>query len=306
MRIHKQSIVAFVLGALLFSVVPVFAEKVYQILDNPFPIKVNGVLKDIESLNIDGFTWIKLTDVGKAFGDHVKVKFNESDKQIEISEDENSNENETYTEIENDGIQGYIYENRTYLNYHSINKKYPNIVLKMGDDTLNEFRLFDTNSNRGFILQKSNLDHIWYEKLAINADIFYDFINGKIGDILPSSTTPVPSDVSEQQSINAQENYSNEENDYIKYGFHIHLDNGIEYVQLHDIAALYYRDKGYGLRYNEQSKMVELVYNPYIGHPYDKTEVIIDNIPYKTFNVPGSEIYIEYQYYINTILPLMK
>ena len=79
----KKFMLGFLFGALLFASVGVFAAE-YVINPNPFPIVIDGVQQQVEAYNINGFTFLKLADVGKVF--NKTVKFNESVPQIEISQ----------------------------------------------------------------------------------------------------------------------------------------------------------------------------------------------------------------------------
>lgn len=82
----KKFILGFILGAMIFGFTAIYAEESLHIFQNPFPIIVNGSKQDIPAYNIDGFTYMKLADIGKILG--VKVIFNETDKQIEITKKE--------------------------------------------------------------------------------------------------------------------------------------------------------------------------------------------------------------------------
>ena len=81
LRKYKQFMIGFLVGALLFSLSPVFAEGGLNIMENPFPILVNGQPTEVEGYNINGYTFLKLVDFGKA---GLVVKFNETEKRIEI------------------------------------------------------------------------------------------------------------------------------------------------------------------------------------------------------------------------------
>lgn len=83
MKKYGQFVMGLILGAILFTGITVFAEEALQIKANPFPIFVNGIKKDVEAYNINGFTFMKLADVGNVTG--TSVKFNENLAQIEIT-----------------------------------------------------------------------------------------------------------------------------------------------------------------------------------------------------------------------------
>jgi hypothetical protein len=81
LRKYKHFMIGFLVGALLFSLSPVFAEGGLNIMENPFPIFINGKMERVEGYNINGYTFLKLADFGKA---GLVVKFNETEKRIEI------------------------------------------------------------------------------------------------------------------------------------------------------------------------------------------------------------------------------
>lgn len=81
LRKYKHFVIGFLVGALLFSLSPVFAEGELNIIKNPFPILINGQVTEVEGYNINGYTFLKLADFGKT---GLVVKFNETEKRIEI------------------------------------------------------------------------------------------------------------------------------------------------------------------------------------------------------------------------------
>ncbi len=81
----KKFIIGFIVGALMFSIIPVMAQEGLTVVPNPFPVLIDGVVTEVEGYNINGYTFLKLADFGKA---GLTVKFNETDKQIEISSTE--------------------------------------------------------------------------------------------------------------------------------------------------------------------------------------------------------------------------
>jgi hypothetical protein len=81
----KKFIIGFIVGALMFSIIPVMAQEGLTVVPNPFPVVIDGVVTEVEGYNINGYTFLKLADFGKA---GLTVKFNETDKQIEISSTE--------------------------------------------------------------------------------------------------------------------------------------------------------------------------------------------------------------------------
>lgn len=83
---YRYLIVGLCICALLFGIFPSFAEDILssiQIKNNPFPIFVDGKQEKIQAYNIDGYTYLKLADVGKLLD--ATVKFNENESKIEIT-----------------------------------------------------------------------------------------------------------------------------------------------------------------------------------------------------------------------------
>lgn len=87
----KKFIIGFIVGALMFSIIPVMAEGELTVVPNPFPVVINGEVTEVEGYNINGYTYLKLADLSKA---GLMVKFNETEGQIEIT---NKKENAAIT-----------------------------------------------------------------------------------------------------------------------------------------------------------------------------------------------------------------
>jgi len=77
----KKIIIGFIVGALMFGIIPVMAEGELSVTPNPFPVAIDGEVAEVEGYNINGYTFLKLADFGKA---GLTVKFNETEGQIEI------------------------------------------------------------------------------------------------------------------------------------------------------------------------------------------------------------------------------
>jgi hypothetical protein len=77
-------IIGFTVSALLFSGVA-FAAVELNVVPNPFPVLINGTVAVVEGYNINGYTFLKLADFKQA---GLVVKFNETDKQIEITNEQ--------------------------------------------------------------------------------------------------------------------------------------------------------------------------------------------------------------------------
>ena len=76
----KKTVFGLILGLLLGVTTTVYAA---SITNNAFPILVNGAVESVQAYNIDGYTYLKLADVGNCLD--ATVKFNESSKRIEIT-----------------------------------------------------------------------------------------------------------------------------------------------------------------------------------------------------------------------------
>lgn len=78
---NKQTFAAFIIGAILFTSISVFAETL-NVTKNLFPVLIDGVKATVDAYNIDGYTYLKLGDLKQA---GLKVVFNETDKKIEVT-----------------------------------------------------------------------------------------------------------------------------------------------------------------------------------------------------------------------------
>ncbi len=78
----RKLIIGFIIGALLFGIVPVMADSGLTIKPNPFPVIIDGAIAEVEGYNINGYTFLKLADFRKA---GLTIEFNDTEKQIEIA-----------------------------------------------------------------------------------------------------------------------------------------------------------------------------------------------------------------------------
>lgn len=78
----KKFISGLVVGIIIAVAVTAFAAAELNIVPNPFPVLVNGTKTEVEGYNINGYTFLKLADFKKV---GLTVKFNETDKRIEIT-----------------------------------------------------------------------------------------------------------------------------------------------------------------------------------------------------------------------------
>lgn len=85
----KKQIISFVIGAMIFGTIGVFAGQ-YVATENPFPVQLNGDNVSIEGYNINDNTYFKLRDISSVVGGF-DVDFNNN--TIQLSKD------------------GYVYDN---------------------------------------------------------------------------------------------------------------------------------------------------------------------------------------------------
>lgn len=123
MKKYKQFIIGLLIGTILFSSIGVCAEEVLNVIANPYPVFVNGQEIQVEAYNINGFTFLKLADVGKVLDS--TVSFNETEKRIEIT----SNKKDSSTpstlpdESTSEGSIKYVLEgNLSYFIYRGTAK----------------------------------------------------------------------------------------------------------------------------------------------------------------------------------------
>jgi len=78
----KKFILGLIIGIMTTFSLSVYAAVELNVIENPFPILINGQASEVEGYNINGFTYLKMADL-KDTG--LTVIFNETDKQIEIT-----------------------------------------------------------------------------------------------------------------------------------------------------------------------------------------------------------------------------
>lgn len=129
MKKYKQFIIGVLIGAMLFSSIGVCADEVLNVIANPYPVFVNGQEIQVEAYNINGFTFLKLADVGKVLNS--TVSFNETEKRIEITENKKERTDDDYlvesSSVEKttkDGLDGIIYNDIFYASLFDLEEKY--------------------------------------------------------------------------------------------------------------------------------------------------------------------------------------
>lgn len=71
---HKEFILGVVIGGVIFGSLTSFATAVLNVTENPFRVKVDGAIKNIEGYNINSSTYFKLRDIGEHVGFDVDFK----------------------------------------------------------------------------------------------------------------------------------------------------------------------------------------------------------------------------------------
>ena len=94
---NKQTVISFILGAILFSSISVFAATQLNVVPNPFPIVVNNKTSNIEAYNIEGRTYLQLRDTAEVL--NVELEFKDNTIYINNSEINNIQEIPTPTVI---------------------------------------------------------------------------------------------------------------------------------------------------------------------------------------------------------------
>lgn len=98
----KKFVLGLLLGIITTFSVTVYAAVELKVIDNPFPVLINGQASEVEGYNINGYTYLKLADFKKA---GLTIKFNETDKQIEVTTD-------TINGIGVDSVEGTVEETK--------------------------------------------------------------------------------------------------------------------------------------------------------------------------------------------------
>jgi hypothetical protein len=150
---YKQFIAGFVTCVILLSAIFItgFAEGLTVLL-NPYPVTINGVEIAVEAYNINGFTFLKLADVGKAIP-NTTIKFNEIDKRIEINSAGSANPtSEQITSSEGVSLMSTTIISEELKNAH------PNIqLITIADNSPTNF-IIRTEGWLKFIITEGNYD----------------------------------------------------------------------------------------------------------------------------------------------------
>jgi len=136
----KKIISGLIIGMLITLSINVFAAGELLINPNPFPIHVDGQEQNLEAYNINGSTYIKLSDIPKATNNVLEVKFDQENKRININTQKDTEANislqntegeEKVSEIVEqtpDGLPVQYFDGEPYVNImREFYKKYGNV-----------------------------------------------------------------------------------------------------------------------------------------------------------------------------------
>jgi uncharacterized membrane protein len=81
----KKFIAGFLACAILIFTLLTFgfAEDILNVVLNPYPVYINGFQVEVEGYNINGFTFLKLSDIGKCFDSTTLL--NQAEERIEVN-----------------------------------------------------------------------------------------------------------------------------------------------------------------------------------------------------------------------------
>lgn len=105
-----------------------------------------------------------------------------------------------------------------------------------------------------------------------------------------------------KKNVSTQERKGDSVENIVKDGYNLVVENGVEYVGLHEIVTKY-EQKGYAFRFNKDKGTYSLEYNPYENHPIDEYEMMFDNISVKVFS---GRSHIEYSLFKENLLPILE
>jgi hypothetical protein len=163
--IMKKFTIGMILGLMLGLAVTAFAAVELNVIANPFPVLIDGAKSEVEGYNINGFTFLKLADFKKA---GLTVKFNETDKQIEITKGvmpvsiieqptKTTDSIETPTPsipvaresefLKTVGLKGITYDGKEYVSPASITEKYQPLGFFDYDQNTKTFNFCNTREN---------------------------------------------------------------------------------------------------------------------------------------------------------------
>ena len=144
----KKNILFLILGLLIATTTIATASNL-DLLSNPFPILIDDVITDIDGYNIDGSTYLKLSDFRKV---GLTIKFNETDEHIEITTMEGMIKME---EVNINDFKIYIIDDIEHIACKDINDKWQKYIFSIGKDE-NDNKIFNfttRNEDREIIIE---------------------------------------------------------------------------------------------------------------------------------------------------------
>ncbi|HEX2925073.1 MAG TPA: hypothetical protein VHP38_02245 [Ruminiclostridium sp.] len=117
----KKYIAGLLSGIIIAMSVTAFAAVELKVIPNPYPVMIDGTKADVQGYNINGSTYLKLSDL-KVTG--LNAKF--ANKQITISKAQESTETtkDGTTKMTSDSLKIYTIDDKEYVSMRDVCKLY--------------------------------------------------------------------------------------------------------------------------------------------------------------------------------------
>ncbi len=185
----KKFLSGLLIGVLITASVTVYAAVEYNIIPNSFPIYVDEKKEDVEALNINGYTWIRLGSISKVL--NASVIFDEVSSQIIITTGGNnlgeSDQTKTVCESRTEKPTYYTEDGQEMAEYEG--KKYTRLTYLIPTAKGEGFLLWDSE-NKKLIIYKSKesyengdnpvIDSVPYTPIEGRAWVEYDYYTDTI------------------------------------------------------------------------------------------------------------------------------
>lgn len=184
----KKFIAGFVTCAILIFTLLTFgfAEGALNVVLNPYPVYVNGTQIEVEGYNINGFTFLKLADIGRVFDS--TTLFNETDPHIDINSNEVVLSAPATTSVTQDLVPVIQFDIETekpigaeFAEYKGCRVlKYNGKMYVRGTDLYAPFNIIQLIGDENTLIFKpyNNLDN---EKIVINRNDYSNMIKYRAG-----------------------------------------------------------------------------------------------------------------------------
>ena len=283
----KKFIFGLIIGIMTTISLTVFAAVELNVVENPFPVLINGQTSEVEGYNINGFTFLKLADF-KQVG--LTVKFNETDKQIEIISNNNEISETPENTIESSSktineLDIYIVDGVEYVRGKDMHMS-----------LVNETEHYRTNEIvLNHIDLRGDTNNFTYNGKIVFDDIEKVEVNGELSITLEDYLKIV-----EYLDLN-EEKYLINENEA-----NIYTENGVDYLE--------YGDKKYITIEYVSGKLRQIDCRlDFATLPMtvkdDDDNIIFDNVNHIRIqynNGKFSDIFVNYDFYTNEIVSIIK